>query len=411
MNGLSKRYIPHSTPFSKASLKTQYLSGGRLFGLKRADKGVERSFGLSKLEVSGTPLSASALYVSSADDVYLYFNGSVYLSTGAHGNFYQCASDFASKPYFVEIGKDSGGWLLISDGNKAVSVTLSAIQSEDCPPLSNGVRHCFRLFGTDKEDARILRWSAAGDELSWDEGLSDAGYVRFNDEKGGIQRLIVFNNKLIAVQKYGLTVVRAYGDTEDFRVETTDTATDEIYGDTAAVCAGGLMFFTLTGLYVYDGGIKRVAEEELEGFIPSGSAAACGNFYFACGTLCGENVIACVDGESGNVSFIRASATCVGAAGRAFCFSEGYVYEIVPCGDGGEWIWSGNFGSAEEKYIDSVTLDGSAEKLTVSSGNRTRAFTDVSGTVKVGMRGFCFAIEISGPEKLKSVAANYALRG
>ena len=150
MNGLSKRYIPHSTPFSKASLKTQYLSGGRLFGLKRADKGVERSFGLSKLEVSGTPLSASALYVSSADDVYLYFNGSVYLSTGAHGNFYQCASDFASKPYFVEIGKDSGGWLLISDGNKAVSVTLSAIQSEGFKTLDEGQSVTFDITESDR---------------------------------------------------------------------------------------------------------------------------------------------------------------------------------------------------------------------------------------------------------------------
>ncbi len=411
MSGICLRYIPHSTPFSKAALKRCELSGGRLFGLTKTKDGLKRSFGLSPVTAENAPVSTTGIYLSDAGNLYLYSGGTVYRSTGAKNNFVKIAEGFASEPNFIQICEKEESYLLITDGIKTVKTVYSSGGSVTSPPVAFGVQHYSRLFGVDAEDDLTLRWSEAGSALSWTESLNGAGYVRLNDKKGGILKLVAYDNKLIAVRRYGLTVVRAYGETEDFRVEVTDTDTDEIYGGTAAVCAGRLMFFTSSGLYCYDGSIKKFSADGLEGFAPDDKAASCGKLYYVCGTLDGDGVIAVIDAESGEVCYIRADVRCVCANGRVFCFAAGAVSEILPEAGGGEWVWEGNFGTLSQKYLESISLDGAAGMLTVKSGSDSRAFTAAKGTLKVGMRGVKFTVEILAPTALVSVCANYVERG
>ena len=96
MSGICLRYIPHSTPFSKAALKRCELSGGRLFGLTKTKDGLKRSFGLSPVTAENAPVSTTGIYLSDAGNLYLYSGGTVYRSTGAKNNFVKIAEGFAS---------------------------------------------------------------------------------------------------------------------------------------------------------------------------------------------------------------------------------------------------------------------------------------------------------------------------
>ena len=63
------------------------------------------------------------------------------------------------------------------------------------------------------------------------------------------------------------------------------------------------------------------------------------------------------------------------------------------------------------KYLDGIEVNGAAEKLTVTSGGRTRVFTDVRGRVKVGLEGGFFEIAAETSSALRGITACFAARG
>lgn len=403
-------YIPRSTPFS--CCKTQHvdlLSGGRLFGLERLSGGVRPSFGLKKAELLNVPAAAEKMWLSAEGDLYVYSGGALYRSTGARNNFIQFATGFTSCPRLVSCEGAEGPYAIVSDGVRAVRLEDGSSQVSSCPPAIPHAFHYSRVFGVDPQDGCTVRWSQPGDAFGWEEGLNEAGYVRLNAARGKVLALIPYNNRLVAVRQYGLSVLRVYGEAEDFRVEVTDTDTSAICGDTAAVCAGRLLFFTADGLQAYGSGIESFAAEGLEGFSPSGDAAALGNTYFVCGTLGDEGVIACV-GADGGVGYIAAEAACLCAAGRAFCISGGSLYEIVRGYAACSWQSPSDLGSGTVKFLESIYVDGTAEELTVSCDGLTRTFTDVNGRIYVGMSGKNFAFRAVCPQGLDGLRAYYAER-
>lgn len=407
------RYVPRSTEFSDGDYKAKYLlSGGRLFGLRRTAEGaLVPAFGTEKLQQEGMPAAAQAAYFSSGGDLYLYNSGSLYRSTGAYGNFFLFGSNFTSPPFFAECHEGEEDFAIISDGSLALRAEESSVQDDTCPPVCSAVVHYSRLFGVDTSDKRMVRWSAAGDAHDWTENISGAGYVRLDAPRGDISKLVVFDDKLIAVRKYGLTVLRVFGDAESFRVDVTDTDTDEIVADTVSVCGGKLYFFTPSGLYRYDGTVEKYEPEGLEEFCEAACAAACGGWLYAGGKLGEDDVIACIGCESGEVSYIKQRADCICAAGRVFFFGDG-LYEIKPdAASSGEWESDVlDFGTPEKKFLERVEAAGSVSSLTVNCGGRSRTFTGGGNTFKTGICGrqFTFSLFCSG--KVYRLCARYAIR-
>ena len=401
------RHIPRATPFSRADVKTCRVEGGRLFGLRRSGGSLVPAYALSLAELENVPASAENMYLSSGGTLYLYGGGAVYRSTGAYANFVKLAEGFTSPPAYTEFFEEYGDILLIYDGQKALKVDASSSAPTAAPQVKNGAAKGFRLFGVDLSDGYAVRWSHPGKSSLWTEELDGGGYIRLSPDGGEVLRVVNCGGRLVAVRRYGLTELGTDGRAQDFHV-VRGVLTEESDG-VAAPCGGKLYFFASSGLYVYDGEVRAFAREELRGFSSVTDMAAWGNTLLACGSLEGRGVVACIDCKDGTVSYIDGAASCVCAAGRAFCFIAGGVYEIVPA-QGGVWECGPcNFSSSARKYLESVDVGGDVQKLTVSCGGRTRTFLNASGNVKVGMRGrrFCFRAECGC---LDGLAVNYAER-
>lgn len=404
------KYVPRATAFASGDVREEYLlSSGTLFSLKRAGGSLVPAFGLNRISVGNMPSSAQAIYYTSAGNLYVYSSGTLYRCTGAYGNFYVFGSGFSSAPFFAECHEDCDDYAVICDGVKALYASASAVQSTTCPPVAQGVIHYSRLFGTDPSDSRIVRWSEAGDARGWTESINGAGYVRLDAARGEVKKLVVWDNKLVAVRACGLTVLRAFGEAESFKTDVTDTDTDGIVAESVCVCAGKLYFFTPTGLYSYDGDVERCDLEGLAGFDGVKCAAACGGYIYAAGKLWGDDAVACIGVEEGDVCYIRERADCICARGRVFFYGDG-LFEIVADSPSGEWeSGPADFGTPAKKYLKSIYACG-ADTLTVRCGGNSRTFSDVEGEVPVGLCGREFYISAACSSKLHSLCARYVIR-
>ena len=400
-------YILRKTDFPKYSFKEWEadLSDGTFFGIAGAD-GASPAFSAVVLTQANVPASAQGIYFTKNGNLYLLSDGTLYRSTRAVNNFFEYAVGFSSSPCFIEVCEDGEDYAMVTDGVKAFKGDATSVSPVATIPVKLGAVMYSRVFGVDTADGRVVRWSVPGRARNWTESLDGAGYVRLDAERGEVLTLVVFKERLIAVRKFGLTVIRAYGDAEDFRVSLSDTTTDEITDGTAAVCAGKLFFFTKSGLYAYGGtSVERFAAEGLRGFTAT-CGAACGNTYYAAGTLDGEGVIACIDGESGAVCYIKKQASCICACGRVFFFSDG-LYEIVPKAAGG--VWASGFtdlGSAGKKYLKRLYVGGNSQEITVRTDGKVRVCDVIDGRAEVNLQGerFTFEAECSElPEYLKAV--------
>ena len=411
---------------ARPALKSrELLSYGRLFGLKRGENGLVPSFGAKVMDITDVPESGSRMIISSINTVYISADKYVYrTATGTasslpmyevSGGVFSGTPDFAH--YFSEGEKgyeseadEAGNFILATDGQHAMKFTGTYANVAKAPPVIKPVVHYSRLFGVDKEDAYTVRWSQAGDALGWEYGLNGAGYVKLRATRGKILQLVPCDDRLFAVCEHGLQVLRITGDPSAFEVEVTDTDTDAVIAGTVAVCCGKLLLFTSSGLYAYGGTFERIAEKQLEGFTDPVCAAALQTTYFVSGKLEGSDVIACIDVRSGETCFLNETADCMCAAKSVVFHKSGALCEIV-AGSGGSWQ-SGqtDLGSDCVKYLDSIIVNGTAEKLTVSACGRTRVFNGASGRVKVGLTGRFFEISAECKGGLYGLTANYAER-
>ncbi len=397
--------------FARAELKRRELLGsGRLFGLRRSGGAVVPSFAAETAVQAGVPETAVCMTVSPYGDIYLSTQGKVWRSTGGTGAMFAFYEEFSHAPRFASFcGEDC--FTIAADGTKAVEMGENSLQPLTLPALVRPVCHYSRMFAADAADGYTLRWSQPCNAKGWEYGTDGAGYITFGRSRGQIERLISCNERLYVVCGGGFYVLRAEGEAGSFAVENTDTDADGVVADTAAVCAGRLLFFTSSGLYAYGSGLRRLAAEGLEGFSQPSCAAAFGGYYFACGKLDGRGVIACVDVERGEVSYIEEPADCCCVSGGLLFHKSGAVGRLVQ-GVSGRWE-SGltDLGSCGIKYLDGIEVNGAAEELTVTAGGRTRVFTGVSGRVKVGMKGRFFAVTAKVSGALYGVTATFAVRG
>ncbi len=409
MNGARTKY-----PASVGKEKVLFAANdfcGRLYGLNICGDAAEPGYGLSQIECHDAPSAGSVSCLSQKGDFYLYNSGTLYRSTRLRGYFFSVAEEFKDQPCFASCTEGADDFVIVIGGEKSLCASSSSIVSESFPALKCAAVHYFRLFGVDPDDALTIRWSRAGDVRDWEEELYGAGYIRLSAEFGNVLALIPYDDKLIAVRQYGLTILRIYGDTEDFRVQFADTACEEVVEGTACVCADKLYFYTSGGLRCFDGNDIECPEIEcLEGFGDATAAAALGCTYFVCGSLNGSPAVACIDCEEERASYIMTEVGCIcSGAGRVALFN-GNLYELKTLSFGSWDSGETDFGVGCQKYLSKLHICGSIQKVTVQWNGRERTFEGDLKVIKVGAlaRTFRIVIECS---QLVEVRAEYIARG
>lgn len=332
--------------------------------------------------------SAGGFFLCTPTDVYVSVRG---------GDFSRLNALSGSSPFLVEEISDGVPRAVIINGENAVAHTGSEFRGVYTGGnLVSGVMRCGRLFAADGENPLMLRWSGEGGVGDWEEKLGGAGHVLLDPGRGEILNLVNLGEKLVAVRKYGLTLIDAFGNPENFSVGITDTDTDEIYKNTAAVAGGKLYFFTASGLHCYDGEIKRT-EHRYSGHITAPKAAVgfAENYYLACGE--GIMCYDCSDGESYLIDIV-ADGIC--AAECVYIFNSTGAYRI----DGeGEYSFTVKFGSCKQTVTE-IFIGGKAD-LTLNSGKRSRTFKNACGTIRPRLRGESFTLAVSGTGAISSIVA------
>ena len=258
--------------------------------------------------------------------------------------------------------------------------------------------HCGRLFGADKDNAYKLRWSGEGGFSDWKEGLCGSGSLDLDPRRGEILDIVEFGEKLVAVRKFGLTVLNMYGSPENFSAEITDTDTDEIYKGTARVVCGKLVFFTVSGLHTFNGGsVNRVKHAYVDDISePVCSAELGGKYFLGCKSAClNGGAVFCYDFAKTAGYLIAVSADAMCSDGHIYIYNGNGAYRLE---DGGRYAFIGgstDFGSDRFKTVTEIFIGGRAD-IEIGNGRTVRKFLSASGRIRPAMRGKKFTVRAEG---------------
>ena len=358
-------------------------------------------------ELIGTAVPQNIIYACRAESAGRFFlctQTDAFVSVSG-GEFTRLNSLAGTSPFLVE--EVNGGVpraVLINGANAVAHEGTKFYGVHTGVNLVSGVMRCGRLFAADGENKLMLRWSGEGGIGDWEQKMSGAGYLLLDPEYGEILGLIAFGEKIIAVRRYGLTGLNAFGNPENFSVGITDTRTEEICGGTAAVVCGKLLFYTRSGLRCFDGsrvtplGHRYSAEVKNPAFPISYD----GKYYLACETGAGRSVLVydCADGES-YIHDIAADGMC--AADGVCIFNCSGAYRL---GEAQSFSFTAEFDfcSGKDKTVTGIFIGGKAD-IEIKSGRKTRAFSGASGIIRPKLRGKSFTVKVTGTGVISALTA------
>jgi hypothetical protein len=364
------------------------------------------------------PVGVSKAYYSQGNGgLFLVAGGKVYLKYKPSNNFNEIYTipDGASIDdlFFVEAiinavnctimfcGKDK----MIFNGDGLSSVTESH-------KFCTGIMHCSRFFAVDYENRFKLCWSS-GSALEWKNGLNGCGYAYLSPEGGEVLKLVNYDEKLIAVRERGLSVIRAYGEPQNYKIDESANyyTADGIIKDTIDVCDNSLIFCTESGIFAFDGNdIERqnLSFGGCDGDVDNPEmAVAYGDRYYV---LCTSkkwvrSMIYAYEPINKLGYYVNFSPECIVAAEGVIALSGGVLY-VLKEGGKGEWKRLGfDFGVSCKKYLRSVEMQTFGDvEISITCGNEKRTLSG-SGVKKVGMSGYNFDFEVSGSGEVYALCA------
>lgn len=370
------------------------VSGGRVVGEASA-------------VFAGAQLPEGVIYACRAESVGRFFlctSGDCYVSVNG-ADFSRLNSLEGGTPFLVEEISAGAARAVLVNGENAVAHSGGSFAGiYTGVKLRSGVMRCGRLFAADGRNGLMLRWSGEGGISDWEQKINGAGYMLLEPSRGDILNVVAFGEKIAVVRRRGLTLVNAFGNPEHFSVSPTDTDTDEIFANTAAVADGRLYFYTASGLCSYDGArIERIRHrysEQTEG--PTCAVALAGRYYLAC-TVGGERAVlcfCCADGES-FIYGLAADAMC--AADCVYIYNSSGVYRLN--GKAGCSFTAGfDFGRGGYKTVTCMLVGGKAD-IAVGNGRVTRRLEGVCGTVRPRLRGRAFTVTVRSSGDISALTA------
>jgi hypothetical protein len=271
--------------------------------------------------------------------------------------------------------------------------------------------HCGRFFAVDYNERLKLLWSSGGIN-DWKNNLDGCGYAYLTGDGGEILKLVNFDEKLIAVRCNGLSVIRAYGDPQNFKIDESSYyyTADGIIENTISVCDNKLIFCTESGIFAFDGNdVERQECDDSWDICAYQSAVSYGDRYLI---MCsskrlGKDVVYVYEPSEKLGYFIDFSPECIYAGDGVYAVKDSGLYCLSEGKACGVWKKSGvNFGLSSKKVLRSIAVECSNDIVVkVKSGTASKTYFG-GGVKSVRLSGFEFDFEISGNGEAYSLVAN-----
>ena len=356
----------------------------------------------------GVTIQGDILFAGRAESIGKFFladSQTLYVSTSG-AEFYSLAPLTGGTPFMYEETEGGAPRAVICGGEHAYAHTGDSYRGMTCGAgYSCGALHCGRLFGGDFADGYLLRWSGEGG-LEDGEQKNGAGYLYLDPKRGKILDIVEYGEKLILIRERGLSVLKMFGNPDNFSAEITETDTDPIYRGTARVVAGKLVFCTLSGLKGFDGNRIEELPHRYAAAIssPTCSAEFSGTYFLGCTNKNTDSrCVLCYDPADGESYIIDVPADAISAADKVYVFGNGELYELR---EGGEYSFSAScdFGNGGYKTLTEIYSDSSLD-LKVGSGRVSRIFTGAFGKIRPRLKGKKFTVEGTGVKPVKALCA------
>ncbi len=185
----------------------------------------------------------------------------------------------------VFIFSKDGEGIIIVDSDSYEDVPLT-------PNINSMCMHSERLFITTKSDKKTVWFSDDFDPSNWQISLDKAGYITLEDNLGDMLKILSFQGYLYIFRSYGISVITAYGNQEDFYVNSISVSHGRIYGNTPTDCGDYVIYLTDDGLYRFNGTTSVKIMSEIEDYIVNGeNAKGCfsGGYYYLISDMKFEN--------------------------------------------------------------------------------------------------------------------------
>ncbi len=357
------------------------------------------------LGLPACPQAPSKGYYSEGNGaLFVYANGTVSRLNKGAASFVTMEQNLSENCFFTDMYLNGFSAAVLFDGADQY-VFLGALQEDTTCAHSfyAGAWHCGRFFARDLNDGFRIWW-AASDSVDWTEGINGCGYTYLPAEGGEVLRLFSFRERLVAVRRRGITVIHAYGEPQHYKVDATANylVADGVIGETCAMCAGGIVFCTESGIYLFNGSsLERIFLFNGGRVSSPARAAACGERYcFVCDDVhLGGGVLAVLDVPSGRLAVTDITPGAVFAGKDGVYVSVGTALCKIEDGGTGE-LYLPSFlpENSPRAHIKSICVQCSGGcTVALSSNGVQRAFSG-SGRHRVGMGGhnFSFAVQAEG---------------
>lgn len=396
------------------SLKYNLIGGGLPLSCKVFDGKIIPTFYGESLNITCPSNVWYAAFMRNMNRFYVFSALEIFTADEFEdyvGDFRRIGSDTANIPFAIEYKISTGSVIYVVYNNR---YTLNDYRGRDlCNSTCNiggGVYKNGRVFGVDLSDNCKLRWSGEGGFEDWEEKIDGAGWLYSNVELGDIYRLYVLKGNIVALKKYGVSLISAYGTPENFK-EIISVATPPPYKECATVCGNKLYFYTSDGLYSFTAaGAEKVPVKLAEDFVSPFSSMTYGESVFFAGThkKLGRTVIFVYDTKEKSSYFIDIPATALCAAGSPYVFnSEGLV--ILKKGLAFRYESEGfaDF-SKRNKTLKSLYVGSEKEvDVMVQTDKGSRIFKGVKGELKTHMCGRFFKVVVEGTDgEIDELTAN-----
>lgn len=175
------------------------------------------------------------------------------------------------------------------------SSSVTARKIENAPKIKNMCLHYERLFATVADDRYEIWFSDDLNPTNWNVSLNEAGFIKFNDDYGIVNKVLSFNDYVYVFREYGISKISAYANQTEFDVSTLFVSSGKIFGNSVCVCGNKILMLTQNGIYVFDGystsklnlNIDAMFEGTMNHFVCS--CYSNGKYYLACNLNFNDN--------------------------------------------------------------------------------------------------------------------------
>ncbi len=181
----------------------------------------------------------------------------------------------------VLICSEEGMWVFNLTSSYATKI-------ENAPQIKSMCLHYERLFAITHNDHNAVWFSDDLNPTNWNVSLNEAGFIKFNDERGMVNKIVSFNDYVYVFRDYGISKITAYAQQTEFSANQLFVSSGKIYGNSVCVCGDKILMLTQNGIYVFDGysttklnlNINKLLENTQNPFVQS--CYSNGKYYLAC---------------------------------------------------------------------------------------------------------------------------------